>query len=163
MGFFRWLFLDFFGWVFYCQPCLGRGGGLDVPVAHARVVHVRVVFIGEPFDGGVLAQESGAWTEILPGQARITLVIVLRVRQYLLTQESLHSTVFGKKYIKYLCVETLNYISNCLGVCIPLSRKAQKSGTNRRLFYHMVLRFPYLHTRRLNTWNWRCYIFTTHI
>ena len=49
----------FFGWVFYCQPCLRRGGGLDVPVAHARVVHVRVVFVGEPFDGGILAQEAG--------------------------------------------------------------------------------------------------------
>jgi hypothetical protein len=57
VGFFGWVFL---GGFFYCQPCLGRGGGLDVPVAHARVVHVRVVFVGEPFDGGVLAQETGA-------------------------------------------------------------------------------------------------------
>ncbi len=93
-------FSVFFGWVFYCQPCLGRGGGLDVPVAHARVVHVRVVFVGEPFDGGVLAQEPGARPEVLPGQARITLVIVLRIRQYYLRKIY---TLFRKINILCMC------------------------------------------------------------
>jgi hypothetical protein len=59
---------------------LGRGGRLDVPVSHARIVHVRIVYVGEPLDGGILAQEPGARAKVLPRQAGVPLVIVLHIK-----------------------------------------------------------------------------------
>ena len=37
---------------------LGAGGGLDVPVAHPGVVHVRVVLVHQPLHRGVLGDNQ---------------------------------------------------------------------------------------------------------
>ncbi len=60
MGFFRWVFLGgFFGWVFYCQPCLELLQGLEAR-SHILLVHFAEDQTEVSGHGCVVAPLSGS-------------------------------------------------------------------------------------------------------
>jgi hypothetical protein len=66
VGFVRWVFLRFFGWVFYCQPCqqdIRPGPGNIITTIPVGLCHRRIGTIGtgyHPQDGGAHPAPTGS-------------------------------------------------------------------------------------------------------